>query len=336
MKTITIFSAVFFSMLLGLIFPVYGQWQKFVIEDDISRAVSVDVADLNYDGKNDILVTNYDNSEIALYLNNYPSWTKDVIATGRFTFAFFGDMDNNDTLDIVASNFGAKRLYWYENNHPTWTEHLIDAITDDADHIQVADINGDDTLDVVTGGYSVGNDIVWYENNHSGWVEHIIEDDASNAPILDVNDIDGDGIQDILVSLKSDKKIVWYKTEDKGLTWTKNIVDENLSNAWCIFSADMDADNDMDVVATNGGPYGGGGKDVVWYENINLEWTMHTIDSTLEGANIVEVADVDGDGTPDVIATGFSADDVVWYKTEDKGLTWTKHIIDDGSVKNFV
>lgn len=292
----------------------------------MTKAISVDVADLDGDTKPDLVVTNYGRDEILLYQNNYPNWIKHTIADVQATFAYCGDMDGDGTLDVVACLYSARKMVWYENNHPTWTQHIIDENTDNADYFLVVDIDGDDILDVVTAGGRYGGDIVWYENNHPDWTEHIIDSGVNGTGVLSFTDIDGDGLRDIVVTMVNAHDVVWYKNEDNGLTWTKYTIDDSINRAWGLSTGDIDGDGLVDIVVTTGGPYYGDGNNVVWYENNHPAWTKHIIDTDLNKANIVAVTDVDGDGTMDVIANGFGAYDVVWY--ENNHPTWTKHFID--------
>lgn len=330
-KKVNRFSVYFVvALLLGtlqcILTPAYGQWPKYIIDDNINVAVSVDVADMDGDTKLDLIVTDWVSNKLILYQNNFPHWIRhniDANASG-VTFAFIGDMDGDDTLDVVATLYSAGKMVWYENNHPTWTQHMIDENTDNADYMLVADIDGDDTLDVLTAGFN-GGDVVWYENNHPDWTEHIIEPGASGVETLSFTDIDGDGLRDIIATMVNEHKVVWYKNEGNGLSWTKYTIDGSLNHAWGLKSGDIDGDGTIDLVVTTGGTsYNGSG--VVWYENNHPIWTKHVIDANLPGATWPEVTDVDGDGTLDVIVGGFVADEVVWY--ENNHPTWTKHVID--------
>jgi hypothetical protein len=71
---------------------------------------------------------------------------------------------------------------------------------------------------------------------------------------------------------------------------------------------------------------------VVWYEapdNPTGSWTKRTIDSSLDGPRGVYIHDIDDDGNPDLVATGYSDDDVVWYEAPDDPTgSWTKRTID--------
>ena len=68
-----------------------------------------------------------------------------------------------------------------------------------------------------------------------------------------------------------------------------------------------------------------------------VEFTEYTIDASLDGTRGVFAIDVDSDNDIDVVATGDTADDVVWYEN-DGSESFTKHTIDaslDGALGVF-
>ena len=71
--------------------------------------------------------------------------------------------------------------------------------------IRQDDIDGDDTMDVVSAGRDA-NDVVWYENNlPAGWTSHIIGTNLITPENMDVNDINDDPLF-----------TVFYSSEDRG------------------------------------------------------------------------------------------------------------------------
>ena len=78
-----------------------------------------------------------------------------------------------------------------------------------------------------------------------------------------------------------------------GITWQKHTIDSYLERASSVLVVDIDDDGNMDVVAC--GIYA---DSVVWYKNdggIPITWTRLTIDSALDGAYNLDVADIDAD-----------------------------------------
>jgi FG-GAP-like repeat len=85
-----------------------------------------------------------------------------------------GDMDGDGFPDVLAG-FACGGVYWYA--YPTWTKHFIG--NNGGDDLQVADINNDGAVDVITNG----EQIVWYENPRGDggdpganrWRKHVID-----------------------------------------------------------------------------------------------------------------------------------------------------------------
>jgi len=109
-----------------------------------------------------------------------------------------------------------------------------------------------------------------------------------------------------------------------SVEWSKHYIGTNLDAAWDVWVYDIDDDGDPDVVAV--GRYA---DDVIWFEaqsDPTLGWLGHVIDYDLDGAKAAVVADMDGDGNPDVIASGEFADKIMWYEApSDPTLSWTEH-----------
>src|SRR5262245_37866247 len=104
------------------------------------------------------------------------------------------------------------------------------------------------------------------------------------------------------------------------------------ANITCKGFGDINNDGKLDVVvasATGGGMY--------WYENPGgsgaATWIKHTIFASGSWTTDMQVADVDGDGWPDIIIPkptlpGSAGDDVFWYRNPGKtGGDWVEHHI---------
>lgn len=310
----------------GILIPGYGQWEeRVVIDNGMNIAVSVDAADVIGDSTLELLVTDFLNKKLILYEYDAPEWRKSIIDNVGATFAYFGDLDNDDKMDVVACLWGDNKLVWYENNHPTWTQHTINNYAPHEDWILISDFDDNDTMDIISAPGGEAGDIKWYENTLSGWNEHIIEAGVSGVAVLRICDIDDDGIDDVVATMQYENDVVWYRNEGDGLTWTKFIIEDSLIHAFGLDCGNINGDNKVDIVVTTGGPYYSG-SEVIWYENHNPTWNKHVVDTDLPGATQPYITDVDKDNNMDIIASGFTFDDVVWYENDHP--IWNKNYID--------
>jgi hypothetical protein len=296
-----------------------GTWNKYTIDATFLGAVGVFVADIDTNDTLDVVAAAGGSTNEVVWFKNRGgtpiSWEKYTIddSLPGAEIVYVADIDGDNDPDVVATGPLADDVVWYENTGgtpPTWNKYTIDDTLLSALACHVADIDGDDTLDVVAIG-SVAEDVVWYENKGGTpvkWEKYTIDDNLDGAWVPFVVDIDGDSDMDVIATAQD--AIVWY--ENAGgtpISWNKDTIDSNLPGAFVVDTADFDLDSDLDLVAT-----GFTANIVVWYENTSTGLSKHIIDANLAGANTVFTADIDGNIYPDVFATGTYANQVVWYE----------------------
>ena len=206
----------------------HPDWIEHIIESGASASPSLNVTDIDGDGLLDVVATNPVANKVVWYKNegNGLSWTKYTI-DNNLNAAFginSGDIDGDGTIDLVVTTGGpyynGSDVVWYENHHPTWTKHLIDANLPGATWAEVTDVDGDDTLDVIVGGFDA-DDVVWYENNHPTWTKHVIDANLDGPRVFAVSDVDGDKINDLIVPAVG--SVVWYKNPYTTVAYGKSL-----------------------------------------------------------------------------------------------------------------
>jgi hypothetical protein len=190
-----------------------------------------------------------------------------------------------------------------------WNKHLIAKDIQMATGMDVADINGDNILDVVSSAY-IGNSVAWYEG--PSWVRHYIDDNLNAPGDIWAADIDGDNDTDVLVELYDDGDIIWYEAP----SWTRHFVDSMIEGAQNIKIVDLDADNDLDIVAACREM-----DQIIWYEAPS--WMKHIIDDSIDYPRGLDVIYMDEDEDLDIISGGRDDGVVAWYEAP----LWTKHVI---------
>jgi hypothetical protein len=289
-------------------------------------ALSVEAGDLDGDGDLDVLSASYygDHDKVAWYQNTDGKGkfgSQKVIETKNADFmsAHAVDLDGDNDLDIATASRLDDTIAWYENTDGQGTfgdQQVISIKADGARAVYSADIDGDGDQDVLSASAS-DNEIAWYENTNGQGTfgdQRIISSKAEGVRSVHTADIDKDGDVDVLSASFSDGKIAWYENSDgKGTFGTEDVI-ATLEEASSVHAADLDGDGDMDVVACT---YSYENGKVVWYENSDGQGSFgNEVEITTEvaGAMSVHTADVDGDGSPDVLSASYQDDKVAWYE----------------------
>jgi hypothetical protein len=186
----------------------------------------------------------------------------------------------------------------------------------------LGDLNGDNRPDVAVGRSS--NDIVTvFQNITTGpiafapGIDHFIGDGPYEGLIA--TDIDGDERPDLVASNFNGATVAVLKNiSKKDIAFESAVQFPAAANATTVTSGDLDGDSRPDIVSANGNSYTGGNsitllKNKTEYEVSfapKLEYTAGT------NPNDVLIADLDGDGKPEVIVVSVNTNSVTIFRNK--------------------
>lgn len=276
-------------------------------------------ADLNSDGFDDLAVTSwYSNSRLSILLadqlGGYEPPLFHTLPLGALDVAA-GDFDGDDDLDLVVPNTGQ---YWEGTTFQLWTNQGDGVFVPGGQFpcgagptgITVADFNQDGALDVAVAhdAYIVyGASIAIVRGDGAGgfMAPQVLSLDQGTYKI-DSGDLDGDGDVDLAVAHETNQVTILYNTNGQFLLLD---VLEGLPSSFgqqpTVAIADADADGDQDILYSHSGSGAFFAGEIAYYENPGdgLFGPPSGIPLALgtDGAVDIEVADVTGDGLPDLL-----------------------------------
>ena len=156
-----------------------GEWVKQHLGNTINMAKMIETADVNADGRLDVVATDSENTDSGIFWFQAPGdpvngkWIRHDVAKGYngLDSLSVDDVNRDGRPDIVIGETKDKtRLVLYENieGGKSWKEHVIDQGKESHKGAQTVDLDGDGDLDIVSIAYFGFKDLhIWRNDNVS-------------------------------------------------------------------------------------------------------------------------------------------------------------------------
>ncbi len=241
----------------------------------------------------------------AYYIGRAPAFTKDVR---------FADFDRDGRVDLVAITYrGEKLLVWRQVDTQRWQAVHTMTIPNLHEGMDVGDLDGDGFPDVAANGYWVrcpGTSLTdaWALGRIDAKWHNQTGDWSRNATKVLCRDLDRDGRAEVILSHseRAGYPVSWYRANSPQLaTWIEHVIVSNRTAVHTLQVADFDRDGYLDVmVGTNPGRARNLGEkrfpvSIFFGRPGYQQWQEVLL--TEEGIYNGQVADVNGDGWPDII-----------------------------------
>ena len=307
--------------------PVYNDTSTPTSSTDF---LSVAAADLNGDGRTDLVAANNSDDEIWVWINEgnesdptTPDWTRLTAATGvaEPSMVLAADMNMDGHVDIVVVDTEGDRLLWLQNDGgvtPVFTTIEISAVEDGIRSIALGDLNADGYPEIFSAS-SNDSRVAWWANGGGltpTFTPTDITASLTNAYSIAVHDMDRDGDLDVVAGTASPAfdsgSVLWF---DSDGSYPPVFTERAITSGGAVQSVsvgDVDNDGDGDILIADR-------TDNALYVLENRVCAVGFPDrfvasSEAFGADAVHAADLTGNGVPDIVVASLFS--------EDRGITW--------------
>ena len=223
------------------------------------------IADVNNDGRNDIVMRGEDASTVWVFLQGSGgTWTSFTMNPGLGLNGLdVADVNGDNRLDIVVGGV------WMQNpggNVATaaWTKRTFTTGWNDFAAVKVVDMNGDGHPDIVLSVSEAAGKLSWFaapaDPTTGSWAEHVIATNLDHVHGFAVADVNHDGALDVAASEYAGAgRLIVYLQQGSG--WQANVLGtDSLHN---MHALDLDHDGNIDFF----GVYAWGNNPVILYKN---------------------------------------------------------------------
>ncbi|OWK35245.1 beta strand repeat-containing protein [Fimbriiglobus ruber] len=311
-----------------------------------SKPVSVVVADVNGDGKPDLIVANYDSGTVSVLLNTTAAGATTPSFAPQQTFAVgsgphsvvVADVNGDGKPDLIVANYASDTVSVLLNTTttgattPSFAAQQTFAVGSLPEAVTVADVNGDGKPDLAVVNFASNNVSVLLNTTTAGATT------ASFAPqqtfavgslpeAVAVADVNGDGKPDLAVANYTSGTVsVLLNTTTTGAATASFATQQTFSvgsGPRSVAAADVNGDGQPDLVVAN---YGSNTASVLLNSTITgattASFATQQTFATGTKPDSVAVADVNQDGQPDLVVANHDSNTVsVLQSTTTAGAT---------------
>ena len=266
-------------------------------------------ADLNADGRLDIIAENYSSNTVSVFMGHgdgtFAAKVDYPTGAGPWSLAVT-DVNADGKADIVTGNLGASSAsVLLGNGNGTFAAKTDYATGSAPECLRVGDVNADNKPDIVSTN-STANTVSVLLGNGNGTFRTKTDFATSGHPTsIDLGDVNGDSKTDLVTANTTPSTVSVLMGNGDGTFQTK--VDYATgAQPYTVIVADVNHDNKLDIATVN---YGASTASIL-LNNGNGTFKTKVDYPTGAGPYALAIADLNHDGVPDLVTTNHDASTV--------------------------
>jgi gliding motility-associated-like protein len=320
----------------------FGARQDFAVGNE---PYFVSLADVDGDGKLELLIANYSSSSVSVLRNTSTVGSISFITKQDFSVAdspsvlAFADIDSDGKVDLVSANINSTISVLRNTSNlsnisfTTKQDFSIGAMSPYG--LAVSDLDADGKPDMVVSNSGTSTISVFRNTSTLGTIDassFAAKQDFSSGGVNNLNqvviaDIDNDAKPEIVVADINSSNVLIFKNNASTGSINANSfsapVKFAVGNAYGVTVGDVDGDGKPDIASAN---YTNSAFGISVLRNISATGTIDTNSfsakkdfntSTNAGTLSVVLGDIDGDGRPDLISANSTTRSISIFRNAD-------------------
>lgn len=294
---------------------VLNNWSYVQVDNSkLEPSFGLHFADMDRDGHRDIIAGRYWYRNPGGDMTG--SWSRTDLGANRDAMAVL-DVDGDARMDVIVEGLpsgGNVPVIWLRptgNSATSFEATTIGSIPEDpgdgrSQGYAIANVRGNEKPEIFLSSVGIHYFEIPSNPGAGNWPRVQVTSEAREEGIA-VGDIDGDGDTDVVALVApAGTTVAWWENPGDG---SGNWIRHDLGNTGSIEGdrvalGDINGDGRLDVIVTQTN-LDAGGNSLFWYAQpanpTANNWTRTTVASDLGSLNSMDVADVNGDGRPDIV-----------------------------------
>ena len=275
-----------------------------------SSPAEIRVADLNGDGKLDLVAENSGANTVSVLLGNGDGTFKAAVnyTTDSNPWSLqVGDVNGDGKLDIVTCNESASTVSVLLGNGDGTFKSAVNYTTGSGtspECMRLGDLTGGGSLDIITANAGTNNISVLKNNGNGTFAAPVMYSTATHPTSIAIGDLNGDGKQDVVTANYETNNVSVLIGNGDG-TFKAAVNDACGTTPQTVELADCNGDGHLDIVTAN---YDGTAS--VLLNKGDGTFATHVDYATGAGPYSLSLADLNHDGYVDIVTVNHTANTV--------------------------